>query len=53
MVAEDRKYYHKNDEYLRKYVPYQKDRPHMGKADEIFKEVINELNNLNNGLRSI
>ena len=53
MVAKDRKYYHKNDEYLRKYVPYQKDRPHMGKADEIFKEVINELNNLNNGLRSI
>ena len=53
MIAEDRKYYHKNDEYLRKYVPYQKDRPHMGDSNELRKNVINELNNLNNGIGSI
>ena len=51
MIAEDRKYYHKNDEYLRKHIPYQKHRPHIGNADEIHKEVIKELNKIhqNNG----
>lgn len=48
LVSEDRKYYHENEFLHKKYLPYQKNRPHMEGSENIFKEVIKELNKLKN-----
>ena len=48
LVSEDRKYYHENEFLHKKYLPYQKNRPHMEGSENIFKEVIKELNKLRN-----
>ena len=49
IVGEDRKYYHKNEFLHKNYLPYQKNRPHMGNPEDIYNKVINELNKLKNG----
>ena len=46
MVAEDRKYYHKNEFIHSKYLPYQKNRPHMGDPNKVIKNVRKELNKI-------
>ena len=48
IVSEDRKYYHKNEFLHSSYLPYQKNRPHMGNSNEIYLKVIEELNKLKN-----
>jgi hypothetical protein len=46
VIQEDRKYYHKNDFYS-KYIPY---RSKHQSSDEVFKKVVEELNNIKKGL---
>lgn len=49
LVAEDRKYYHQYEYLHKNYLPYQKNRPHMKTSEQVFKDVINELNKIKNG----
>lgn len=49
IVSEDRKYYHKNEYLHQKYLPYQKNRAHMGDSNEVYLKVVEELNKLKNG----
>ena len=49
MVFEDRKYYHKNEFIHKNYLPYQKQRPHMGgDSEDILKNIQKELLKLSN-----
>lgn len=48
LVAEDRKYYHKNEFFHSKYLPYQKNRPHMGNSNEVLQIVNEELKKIYN-----